>query len=138
MFETIFFDPWVKHPLWILLSQLHWTKSLELIYIAWLWAAQSKSCLFAFKNLMFYIFDKGVRGWHEPNNFLIAPLLQKWTCLEPQKWLLSYFTSWNGRIWTLSIGIIEHWTLEYRQCIELNTATSKVPILLVALRFTKL
>ena len=70
MFEITFFDMWVKHHLWNLLLQPHWfinhfqcgiirAGSLELIYIRWLWTAQSKSYLAILKNLPFYIFRIG-------------------------------------------------------------------------------
>ena len=85
MFETAFFDHWVKHHLWWLLLQPHWfvnyfqcviirAGSLELIYIKWLWAAQPKSCLFALKNLLFCIFRIGAGSWGELDNFVIAAL----------------------------------------------------------------
>ena len=40
-------------------------ESLELIYIRWLWTAQSKSCPPALKNFQFYIFRTGASGWRE-------------------------------------------------------------------------
>ena len=88
IFETTFFDQWVKHHLKRLLLQLYWsinyfqfviirTGSLELIPIGldfqWLWAAQLKSHLPAFKNLLFLIFwDRG--GATDANQ----TILQKW------------------------------------------------------------
>ena len=83
--ETTFFDHWVKHYLWWLLWQPHWfinyfqciiitSRSLELIYIRWLWAVQRKLCLFALKSLLFYICRIGAGGWCESDNFVIVAL----------------------------------------------------------------
>ena len=101
---TTFFDHWVKHYLWWLLLQPLWfisyiqcviitPGSLELIYIRWLWAAQRKTCLFALKNVLFYIFRIRAGGWLKSDNFVIAALCFIKFNYWYAKWCTQYF-SW--------------------------------------------
>ena len=118
MFKTTFFDHWVKYHLWSLSLQLHWfinhfqcvrARSLKLIYIRWIWAAQSKFHLLALKNLLFYIYKKEKGNWHKRNNFVIAALYFINFNYWYGKWYMQYFSKY----------FLNHFQLSYIDHIDL-------------------